>query len=195
MRSKAAGPTGDHLVANPEVTDFLADGNNAAGTLVANEDIAIGFDRIDAEQLHDVAEVEAGRMDFDFDLAGVGLAAADLIEGQVIHDSGERQVKAIAGVCRWRPFWRMQFEPCGRYAAGEASTITPCDFGLAIVCFELPEQVPRSDIRLPGIEVDETAGDAGIFRVDGASQTKQGRLTNGDLVQWKSALCAARDQP
>ncbi len=116
MGCEASGAACDDLVANLEIADALANCNDAPGTLVANEYVAIGVERIDAEQLHDVAEVEGGCVDLDFDFARAGLAAVNFIKGELIHDAGHGQIEAISGIWGRRRRGGMQFKARGRNA-------------------------------------------------------------------------------
>ena len=83
------------LVSRTQVGHALADTHDRAREVVAepaNIDRVAG---VHAERLHDVTEVDAARLDLDFDLAWTGLAPRGGVEREVGEDAGGADLQAV----------------------------------------------------------------------------------------------------
>ena len=84
-----------HLVADGQARDAFAHGRDPPGALDAERHGAVGQARIEAQRLHDVAEVEGGRHHLDLDLVRTRRLAVDLPERQAVEDAEARRFQPV----------------------------------------------------------------------------------------------------
>jgi hypothetical protein len=158
VRREAARAGGDDFIADFELFYLFADGGDAPGTFIAEQQINVAFHRINAERLHHIAKIQGRRANLIFNFMRAGLAARRFEQGQFVHHAGRGDFQAVTGIARQRRARRMQFQRSPHEPVREPGFVAPCDFCFAIAKNDFLEQVACIFLRIAGIQINQPAG-------------------------------------